>query len=93
MKFFGKTHIIILFIIAFSFAVYIEIVLIKSYLIEKKYEEIHFPCTHISGMCTVKPTYENCETIKLHLPDNVCERILNGRNLNVHLRRQLNGRD
>ena len=93
MKFFGKTHIIILWVIGFTFAVYMEIVLIKSYLIEKKYEEIHFPCTHISGMCTVKPTYENCETIKLHLPDNVCERILNGRNLNVHLRRQLNGRD
>ena len=79
MKFFGKTHIIILFVIAFAFAIYIEIILINSYLEAKKYEETHFSCTYISGTCTVKPTYENCETLNLHLPDDECERILNGR--------------
>ena len=39
MKFFGKTHITILFIIGFLFAIYIEIILINSYLEAKKYEE------------------------------------------------------
>ena len=79
MKFFGKTHIIILFVIVFSFAIYIEIILINSYLEAKKYEETHFTCTYISGTCTIKPTYENCETLNLHLPEDECERILNGR--------------
>ena len=79
MKFFGKTHIIILFVIAFAFAIYIEIILINSYLETKKYEETHFPCTYISGTCTVKPTYENCEKLNLIIPEDECERILNGR--------------
>jgi len=79
VKFFGKTHIMILFVILFSFAIYIEIILINSYFEAKKYEETHFPCTYISGTCTVKPTYENCETLNLHLPEDECERILNGR--------------
>ena len=79
MKFFGKTHIMILLVILFSFAIYIEIILINSYFEAKKYEETHFPCTYISGTCTVKPTYENCETLNLHLPEDECERILNGR--------------
>ena len=79
MKFFSKTHIIILCVIVFAFALYLEIVLINSYYVTKEYDEAHFPCTHISGTCTVKPTYENCETLNLHLPDDECERILNGR--------------
>tara|TARA_B000000460_G_C21423734_1_gene352058 strand:- start:562 stop:804 length:243 start_codon:yes stop_codon:yes gene_type:complete len=79
VKFLGKTHVVILFVIAFSFAVYIEIILINSYFEAKKYEKTHFPCTYISGTCTVKPTYKNCEKLNLIIPDNECERILNGR--------------
>ena len=41
MKFFGKTHITILFIIGFLFAIYIEIILINSYLEAKKYGGIN----------------------------------------------------
>jgi|TARA_Y100001949_G_scaffold108313_1_gene91515 hypothetical protein len=78
MKFFGKTHIIILWVIAFTFAVYIEIVLINSYYVAKRYDETHFPCTYIEGICTKKPTYENCK--HWQIPDDVCERRINGRN-------------
>ena len=77
MVWFGKTHIIILWTIAFAFAVYMEIILINSYFKTKEYEETHFPCTHISGTCTKKPTYENCKHI--NVPDSECERRINGR--------------
>ena len=78
MKFFGKTHITILFIIAFAFAVWLEIQLIKIYYVIQNRQE-PFPCTYISGTCTVKPTYENCEKLNLIIPEDECERILNGR--------------
>ena len=75
MKFLGKTHIIILWIIAFSFAVWMEIVLIELWFISQKQQET-FPCTYISGTCTVKPTYTNCEVFGSTTVDD-CERRLN----------------
>ncbi len=35
-----------------------------------------FPCTYISGKCTVKPTWKNCQNMG-GVPENVCERRLN----------------
>ncbi len=78
MKFFGKTHITILFGIAFAFAVWLEIQLIKIYYVIQNRQE-PFPCTYISGECTIKPTYKNCEKLNLIIPEDECERILNGR--------------
>ena len=43
---------------------------------EKKSKE--FPCTYISGRCTVKPTYKNCEKVG-SVPYDYCEAVLNGR--------------
>lgn len=37
-----------------------------------------FPCTYISGMCTVKPTYKNCEKVG-GVPYDYCEQVLNER--------------
>ena len=36
-----------------------------------------FPCTYISGKCTVKPTWKNCQNMG-SIPVNECERRLNG---------------
>ena len=77
MKFLGKTHLIIMWTIAFAFAVWMEIELIKIYFaIQNKQEP--FPCTYISGQCTIKPTYKNCLKFG-HIPVNVCEQRLNKR--------------
>ena len=37
-----------------------------------------FPCTYISGKCTVKPTYKNCQKVGA-VPHDYCEAVLNGR--------------
>ena len=78
MKFMGKTHLIIMWTIAFAFAVWMEIELIKVWFMIQRQQQT-FACTYISGTCTVKPTYENCEKLNLIIPEDECERILNGR--------------
>ena len=76
MKFFGKTHIIIMWTIAFAFAVWMEIELIKLYFEAERQQQKTFPCTYISGTCTVKPTYTNCKVFGSTTDDD-CERKLN----------------
>jgi hypothetical protein len=77
MKFLGKPHLIIMWAILFAGAIWMEIELIKIYFaIQNKQEP--FPCTYISGMCTIKPTYKNCLKFG-HIPENVCEQRLNKR--------------
>ena len=75
MKFLGKTHLIIMWTIAFAFAVWMEVQLIKIYFATQNKQE-PFPCTYISGQCTVKPTYTNCEIFGSTTVDD-CERRLN----------------
>ena len=64
----------ILGILIFLLVVYIEFIVINSYIKQKKYDRTHFPCTYIKGMCTIKPTWKNCSG---GMPYNYCERILN----------------
>ena len=67
---------IIMWFILFLCVVWIEIELIRMYVSKQQQQHKTFPCTYISGSCTIKPTYENC--LKLgHIPDNECERRLN----------------
>ena len=75
MKFLGKTHIIIMFVILFAYAVWIEIKLIEMYLEYEKTQK-SFPCLHITGNCKVKPTAKNCEQFG-SVPDYWCEYKLN----------------
>ena len=77
MKFFGRTHMIIIWSILFAFVIWIEIELIKLYFISQKQQQQQvFPCTYISGSCTIKPTYDNCKIFG-SIPDSECERKLN----------------
>ncbi len=64
----------ILGILIFLLVVYIEFIVINSYIKKKKYDRTHFPCTYIQGMCTIKPTWKNCSG---GMPLGYCERILN----------------
>ena len=75
MKFLGKTHIIIMFIILFACVVWMEYTLIALWFKAKKLQRT-FPCTYISGSCTVRPTYENCLQFG-NVPIGVCETRLN----------------
>ena len=76
MKFLGKIHIIIMLAALFIFAVWEEIQLIKFYFVTQKQQQQTFPCTYISGSCTVKPTYDNCKVFGSTTDDD-CERRLN----------------
>jgi len=52
MKFLGKPHLIIMWAILFAGAIWMEVQLIKIYFaIQNKQEP--FPCTYISGQCTI----------------------------------------
>ena len=64
-----------MFIILFACAIWIQYTLIKFYFISKQRPRT-FPCTYISGSCTKKPTYENCEQFG-NVPIGVCETRLN----------------
>ena len=75
MKFLGKTHIIIMWVILFACVIWIEYTLIKLWFITQTQKRT-FPCTYISGSCTVKPTYENCLKFG-NVPIGVCETRLN----------------
>ena len=75
MKFLGKTHKIIMWLILFACVIWMEYTLIKLWFVAK-YQQRTFPCTYISGTCTVKPTYENCLQFG-NIPIGVCETRLN----------------
>ena len=76
MKFLGKPHLIIMWAILFAGAIWMEIELIKVYFEIQKQQHKTFPCTYISGTCTMKPTYTNCEIFGSTTVDD-CERRLN----------------
>ena len=77
MKFLGKPHLIIMWAILFAGAIWMEVQLIKIYFATQNIQQ-YFPCTYISGQCTIKPTYKNCLKFG-HIPENVCEQRLNKR--------------
>ena len=56
---------------------YLLFVVINT-MIQDKQKPKKFPCTYISGKCTVKPTYKNCQKVGI-VPYDYCERKLNGR--------------
>ena len=47
-------------------------------MIQNKKKPKTFPCTYISGKCTIKPTYKNCQHMG-GIPVHLCERRLNKR--------------
>ena len=52
--------------------------IVLNTMIQNKKKPRSFPCTYISGKCTIKPTYKNCLKFG-HIPENVCEQRLNKR--------------
>ena len=58
------------------------IIAINEIKIRKKKSK-EFPCTYISGRCTVKPTYKNCEKVGA-VPYDYCEAAINGRFLKTN---------
>ena len=77
MKFLGKAHMKIMWIILFACAIWLEIEFIKLFFVAQQQQKT-FPCTYITGTCTVKPTYENCLEFG-NIPKSQCERLLNSR--------------
>tara|TARA_B100001123_G_C15148171_1_gene962408 strand:- start:374 stop:595 length:222 start_codon:yes stop_codon:yes gene_type:complete len=66
------TAVILLFILV----VYIEVLIINGFIKKREYKRTHFPCTYISGICTVKPTWDKCSG---GAPLSYCEAKLNGK--------------
>ena len=56
-------------------AAYILFIVMNT-LIQNKKKPKYFPCTYISGKCTVKPTSKNCSGGE---PISYCEKRLNNR--------------
>ena len=52
-----------------------SIIIIKE-MEKRELKRSSFPCTYISGMCTKKPTYDNCKFYG-SVPEHVCEDKLN----------------
>ena len=52
-----------------------SIIIIKE-MEKRELKRSSFPCTYISGMCTKKPTYDNCKFFG-SVPEHVCEDKLN----------------
>ena len=52
-----------------------SIIIIKE-MEKREIRRSSFPCTYISGMCTKKPTYDNCKFFGA-VPEHVCEDKLN----------------
>ena len=52
-----------------------SIIIIKE-MEKREIRRSSFPCTYISGMCTNKPTYDNCKFFG-SVPEHVCEDKLN----------------
>ena len=59
---------------------YVLFMIVNQQIQDKKYRKSHFKCTYIEGMCTKKPTYNNCKKFGGGIPDHFCEFKLN-RNL------------
>jgi len=55
------------------YGLFISINTIKQ---RERYKRTHFKCTYIKGMCTKKPTWQNCGG---GMPLDYCERKINGR--------------
>ena len=56
-------------------AAYMLFVVLNT-MIQNKKKPKQFPCTYISGKCTVKPTWKNCQRMG-SIPVHICERRLN----------------
>jgi len=52
--------------------------IVLNTMIQNKKKPKTFPCTYISGTCTVKPTYKNCQPLG-GIPLHLCEMRLNNR--------------
>ena len=50
--------------------------IVLNTMIQNKKKLRSFPCTYISGKCTIKPTYKNCKHLG-SIPIHVCEQRLN----------------
>ena len=59
---------------------YVLFMIVNQQIQDRKYRKSHFKCTYIEGMCTKKPTYNNCKKFGGGIPDHFCEFKLN-RNL------------
>ena len=57
---------------------YVLVLVINQKIIDERYKRTHFNCTYIKGMCTKKPTYENCKPFG-SIPVHMCEEKLNKR--------------
>ena len=66
----------LLALLGFLCIAYAIFLFVNTEIQRRKYEKSRFPCTYISGICTVKPTYKNCQHMG-GVPENVCERRLN----------------
>ena len=60
-------------ILCISYAIFL---FVNTELQKREYEKRSFPCTYISGICTVKPTWKNCKHLG-SIPIYMCERKLN----------------
>ena len=56
---------------------YVLFMIVNQQKQDRKYRKSHFKCTYIEGMCTKKPTYNNCKKFGGGIPDHVCEFKLN----------------
>ncbi len=56
---------------------YVLFMIVNQQIQDRKYRKSHFKCTYIEGMCTKKPTYNNCKKFGGGIPDHVCEFKLN----------------
>ena len=63
-------------IIALGCIFFAASILIIKEMDNRELKRSSFPCTYISGMCTKKPTYENCKEVG-SVPEHVCEDKLN----------------
>ena len=68
----------LLALLGFLCITYVIFLFVNTEIQKRKYEKSRFPCTYISGKCTIKPTYKNCLKFG-HIPENVCEQRLNKR--------------
>ena len=55
---------------------YVLFLVINQKITDERYKRTHFNCTYIKGMCSKKPTYENCKSYG-GIPVHLCEKRLN----------------
>ena len=61
---------------ALGFIFFAASIIIKKEMEKRELRRSSFPCTYISGMCTKKPTYENCKEVG-SVPEHICEKKIN----------------